>query len=347
MDFGTAGRARYSARRRDALPMNQMLSRVRKPHPRNSPPAQCTDFFSPHAFDDSIDVAQVGDAHVNPEARNQQPRWQSMARSPAPPAALRTKGIPSRIHMPAHMAADIARLLNLGKAHWQPSDGLQADELAVTISELLVPHCGYGYSYQHNDGCSITVSEPGEACSEHTEWPLPNTIDPDPARCPGVPIQENETQTWVAAGATVRLFGNELNTADSGALVSTRCPYPRRSDGSPCALHAQLPEDRCGWAATTDTEPCQEITALYGCPKHYAKRLAQDTEKIRLSVPCTYCGAEPSRSCKGRTASYNDHVHSARKTKTDRQTEALRVSMPSPPTQRAKWLMATPAKLNS
>lgn len=262
-----------------------------------------------------------------------------MAKAPAPPAALFTKGIPSRVHMPAEMAADIAHLLELGKVAFEPSDGTLADDLAETLRRLLRPRCGHGYQYKRYDGCPIEVGMPGEPCAEHAEWPAPDGTDPDPDRCPGTPLYGKGTVTWVAEGATVRLFGAVAQTESSGAIVGMRCPYARRSDGSPCALHAPRPEDQCGWADSADAEPCTQITALYGCPSHYFKRLAGATEKIRLSVRCTYCGAAQGNPCTGRTESYNGNVHGARKKKTDRQVADLRRSTLEPPTQERAWIV--------
>ncbi|MGP3948458.1 hypothetical protein [Streptomyces sp. 7N604] len=242
------------------------------------------------------------------------------------------------------MAADIAQLLELGKTAFEPSDGMRADDLAGTLRRLLRPRCGYGYRYKRYDGCPIEVSTPGEPCAEHTEWPSPDGADPDPDRCPGTPLHGKGTVTWVAEGTTVRLFGAETQTETSGAILAMRCPYPRRSDGSPCALHAPRPEDRCGWADSVDAEPCAEITALYGCPTHYFERLARETKKIRLSVPCTYCGAEQGRSCTGRTESYNDHVHAVRKKRTDRQVEDFRRSRRQPPARGQVWELASSSR---
>lgn len=264
-----------------------------------------------------------------------------MAKAPAPPAALFTRGIPSRVHMPAQMASDIARLLDLGKNALERSDRTRADSLAAALHRLLRPRCGYGYRYKRFDGCSMEVRTPGERCTEHDEWPLPNGVDPDPDRCPGTPLDENGTATWAAEGARIRLFGTELETETSAAIVAMRCPYPRRPDGSPCPLHDPQPEDQCGWTDTAETEPCTEITALYGCPKHHAKKLAKETAKIRHSAPCTHCKAEQGHPCTGRPEPYNDHVHAPRKHKTDPQVETLHRSMPAPPGTKQAWAMAS------
>jgi hypothetical protein len=265
-----------------------------------------------------------------------------MAKAPAPPAALFTKGIASRIHMPAQMAADIAHLLELGRTKpLEPADSTHAGELAETLRQLLRPRCGYGYRFKRSDGCTVDVDTPGETCAEHTEWPLPDGADLDPDRCPGVPLFGKGKVTWVAEGATVRLYGANYQATTSGGMVSMRCPYPRRSDGSPCALHATRPEDRCGWVEAADSDSCMEITALYGCPAHHAKRLTVATMNIRRSVPCPQCGAAPAHPCTGRPEAYNDHVHATRKKKTNRRVEDLLRAMDSSPMQGKFWELAS------
>lgn len=83
-----------------------------------------------------------------------------------------------------------------------------------------------------------------------------------------------------------------------------------------------------------------EITALYGCLNHYIERMTRETEKIRISVPSTYCGAEQGRSCTRRPESCNQ-VHAAQKKKTDRQVERLRSSRLKPPARGQVWELAS------
>lgn len=232
------------------------------------------------------------------------------------------------------MAAEIAGLLEHGTVSLSPSDAERARALAALLRHLLLPRCGYGYRFKRHDGCSFEVSAPGEHCPEHSAWLLADGTDPDPSRCPGVPLREMGNRTWVAKGMKVRVFGSERSMDFSAMLDVMRCPYPRRPDGTPCALHDPRPEDRCGWTESTTSEPCMEITALYGCPVHHRTKMNEDIEKIRLSIPCTYCRAPQGRPCKGRTEACNSNVHAARKKKTGHLVDAHLQSTPGPPNPR-------------
>ncbi|WP_416969404.1 hypothetical protein [Streptomyces sp. 4F14] len=244
------------------------------------------------------------------------------------------------------MAADIARLLELGKGALEEPDITQADSFVETLRRILRPQCGYGYRFKKYAGCPIEVNAAGESCTEHAEWPLPDGSDPDTARCPGTPPEGEGTVTWVTKGMTVRLFGVSVRAKTSGAVISMRCPYPRRADGSPCALHDPRPEDRCGWPNSDGQQHCQEITALYGCPEHYSKKLSEEIKRIRHAATCAYCGAQKGYACTGRTEAYNDNVHYARKKKTDRQVDERLSRKENPPNSKF-WELATFSTIQS
>lgn len=264
-----------------------------------------------------------------------------MSKASAPPAALYAKGIPKRIHMPAEMAADIAQLLeNSQSGRFSMRDSHHAEDLAATLRRLLSPRCGYGYRFKRSDGCPAPVIAAGDHCEEHTPWPALDGTDPDPARCPGTPLHEDGTATWVPEGAWLRQFGTDVLANDSGTLNAMRCPYPRRPDGSPCALHDPRPEDQCGRTDSIDAEPCLEVTALYGCPKHHAEKVGEEVTQIRRSVLCTHCGAKKGQPCTGRPEAYNDYVHAPRKKKTQALALEYRRGQPTSPPSMSRWQYA-------
>ncbi|MEU5218497.1 hypothetical protein AB0G79_20180 [Streptomyces sp. NPDC020807] len=235
--------------------------------------------------------------------------------------------------MPVEMASNIARFLATGT--FPPDEVELATAHAAQLRELLRPHCGFGYAYsrypsQRQEGCSIAVDDAGQRCEEHSTWPRWDGSDPDPERCPGIPLH-GEGTTWVAEGAAVRVWGETFEANESTTVTTTRCPYPRRPDGSPCPLHDPRPEDLCGWGAADGEEACTEITALYGCPHHRLDRLAAAGAEIRLSVSCPQCNAAAGSPCTGRPEAYNGNVHAARRKKTEKQVEEIRRSLPSAP----------------
>ncbi|WP_041293893.1 MULTISPECIES: hypothetical protein [Kitasatospora] len=262
-----------------------------------------------------------------------------MAKAPAPPGVLYAKGIPSRVHMPAQMAAEAARLLTSASSLLAASDAAAATRYAEVLRELLRPRCGYGYEFRGRrstaiDGCMVEVAEPGMKCEEHGTWPRLDGRDPDPQRCQGVPLTGKGTLTWVSPAAPVRVWGRTMTPPEAGGHQSTRCPYPRREGGPLCALHDPRPDELCGFVESADEEPCAEVVAYYGCREHTWKIFSKRRTEIELSVPCPLpsCQAPAGKPCR------SSRLHVGRTKVTSRAVEELNRVRPSCPDPRV-WTL--------